>query len=145
MPPVSLARVRILAVAGTLALGACDVLAPGTDMTGTAGTGSSGTAGTTGTAGTGSTGTGGTVCGPVGTTTGAPGFGSPTQGGSGTSIAKYFGTDVTRDGNRYRFITNWWGTGWTDANVSYNGTAFTVSSATGTSMPDGTPIGYPAT
>jgi len=64
---------------------------------------------------------------------------------TGTSTAKYFGTNVTRDGVGYRFITNWWGTGWTAANVSYNGTGFTVASATGTSMPDGTPIGYPTT
>jgi hypothetical protein len=52
---------------------------------------------------------------------------------------------VTRDGKSYRFITNWWGQGWTASNVSYNGTSFTVASAAGTSMPDGTPIGYPAT
>ena len=84
-------------------------------------------------------------CGAVGPTTGAPGFGAPTQGGTGTSTAKYFGADVTRDGDSYRFITNWWGKGWVDANVSYNGTSFTVASASGTSMPDGTPIGYPTT
>jgi len=63
----------------------------------------------------------------------------------GTSVAKFFGADVTRDGATYRFITNWWGQGWTAANVSYNGTTFAVANATGTSMPDGTPIGYPAT
>jgi hypothetical protein len=77
--------------------------------------------------------------------TGAPGFGSPSQSGSGSSTAKYFGSDVTRDGTRYRFITNWWGMGWTAGNISYNGTGFNVASAAGTSMPDGTPIGYPAT
>jgi hypothetical protein len=65
--------------------------------------------------------------------------------GTGTSIAKYFGADVMRDDVSYRFITNWWGMGWTAADVSYSGTSFSVSSATGTSMPDGTPIGYPAT
>lgn len=94
-----------------------------------------------------STGAGGgdtASCG-VGPTTGAPGFGAPAQGGMGTSIAKFFGGDVTRDCVTYRFITNWWGQGWTAANVSYNGTSFTVANATGTSMPDGTPIGYPAT
>ena len=145
MPPVSLARMRILAVAGTLALGACDVLAPGSNDMGTAGTGGTTSSGTAGTGSGGTTGTGGTVCGPVGTTTGAPGFGSPSVGGTGTSAAKYFGADVTRDGNTYRFITNWWGSGWSASDVSYNGTGFTVSSAMGTSMPDGTPIGYPAT
>jgi hypothetical protein len=77
--------------------------------------------------------------------TGAPGFGAPAQQGSGTSTAKYFGANATRDGIGYRFITNWWGQGWTAANVSYNGAGFTVASATGTSMPDGTPIGYPTT
>ena len=52
---------------------------------------------------------------------------------------------MTRDGVGYKFITNWWGGGWTAANVSYSGTGFTVASATGTSTPDGTPIGYPTT
>jgi len=157
---LSLARTQILAVAlvvlGALAPAACDVLAPGSgsgsggsSSTGTAGSSSPGTGGSsaTGTGGTSSTGTGGSTatCGPVGSTTGAPGFGSPTMGGSGDSAAKYLGADVTRDGNMYRFITNWWGQGWTASDVSYDGTSFGVASATGTSMPDGTPIGYPAT
>jgi hypothetical protein len=90
------------------------------------------------------TGSGRGTC-SVGPTTGAPGFGTPTLGGTGTSTDKFLGADVTRDGVDYRFITNWWGQGWTASDVSYNGTSFTVASATGTSMPDGTPIGYPAT
>ena len=100
-----------------------------------------------GTGGTNAVGTGGSTasCGAVGPTTGAPGFGAPAQAGTGTSAAKYFGADVTRDGVNYRFITNWWGPGWTTSDVSYSGTSFTVASAAGTSMPDGTPIGYPAT
>jgi hypothetical protein len=77
--------------------------------------------------------------------TGAPGFGAPTQAGAGTSTVKYGSANVTRDGAGYRFITNWWGQGWTSANVSYSGTGFTVASAAGTSTPDGTPIGYPTT
>ena len=156
---VSLTGTRILAVlaaiAGSLVLAACDVLAPGTgnkggsggaSSGGTAGTGSGGSS-STGTGGTNPAGTGGSIgsCGPVGATTGAPGFGAPAQTGAGTSTAKYFGADVTRDGVNYRFITNWWGSGWTTANVSYSGTSFTVADAAGTSMPDGTPIGYPAT
>jgi len=152
---VSLARTRIVVAAGALVLGACgsDAVTPtGTGGTSAGGTGGGGVAGTGGTStgATGGTSTGGTsggtaTCGVVGPTTGAPGFGAPTQGGAGTSMAKYLGADVTRDGASYRFITNWWGTGWVDANVSYNGTSFTVASATGTSMPDGTPIGYPTT
>jgi hypothetical protein len=147
---LSFARTQILAVAAALVVGACGSSpeVPG----GTAGTGGTSPAGTGGTspAGTGGTspaGTGGSTasCGPVGPVTGAPGFGTPTQGGTGTSTAKYFSADVTRDGIGYRFITNWWGSGWTSANVSYNGTGFTVASAAGTSMPDGTPIGYPTT
>jgi len=136
---VAFARTQILAVASALVLGACWA-APETPG-GTGGTSPAGTGGTS------PAGTGGSTasCGPVGPVTGAPGFGAPTQGGSGTSTAKYFGADVTRDGVGYRFITNWWGTGWTSANVSYNGTGFTVASAAGTSMPDGTPIGYPTT
>jgi hypothetical protein len=139
-------------------LGGCDVLAPsgggenagmgGSSSSGTAGTGSTGRGGSssTGTGGSGASGTGGSMTGCViGPATGAPGFGSPSQGGSGTSTAKYFGADVTRDGVGYRFITNWWGMGWTTGDVSYNGTSFTVASAAGTSMPDGTPIGYPTT
>jgi hypothetical protein len=165
-----LPRTRILFVAGALVLGACgsNAAAPGgtggdnaggTGGSNPAGTGGSNAGGTGGSspAGTGGSsagggggtspaGTGGDTanCG-VGTTTGAPGFGTPTPGGMGTSTAKYLGADVMRDGVSYRFITNWWGQGWTTSNVSYNGTSFTVSNAAGTSMPDGTPIGYPAT
>jgi hypothetical protein len=151
----SLARTQILTVASVLALAACDVLAPGSgsgsggssSSTGRGGSSSTGTGGSnsTGTGGSTSTGTGGSVCGPVGQTTGAPGFGSPTMGGSGDSTAKYLGADVMRDSNTYRFITNWWGQGWTSSDVSYDGTSFSVANAMGTSMPDGTPIGYPAT
>jgi hypothetical protein len=160
MPCVSLNRIQALAVASALLLGACgsSPAAPGgsagADSGGTAGTNASGAAGSAGgTGGTNSAGTGGSTgvgtggstasCGAVGPTTGAPGFATSGQDGMGTSAAKYFGADVTRDGVNYRFITNWWGQGWTASNVSYSGTSFTVASATGTSMPDGTPIGYP--
>jgi hypothetical protein len=117
--------------------------AAGTGGSSAGGTGGSSAAGTGGSnpAGTG----GGTASCGVGPTTGAPGFGAPTQVGAGTSTAKYLGATVTRDGVGYKFITNWWGQGWTAANVSYSGTGFTVASATGTSTPDGTPIGYPTT
>jgi hypothetical protein len=94
--------------------------------------------------GSGSGGSGPSAC-AVGQTTGAPGFGSPAITGSGTSTVKYGSGNVTRDGVGYKFITNWWGQGWLTGNVSYNGTGFTVASATGTSTPDGTPIGYPTT
>jgi len=139
-------------VAVSLVLGACggDGWRPptGTGGSDAAGTGGSSAAGTSG-GGTGgsSAGTGGsspTGCG-VGPTTGAPGFGTPAHVGSGSSTAQYFGANVTRDGVGYRFITNWWGMGWTGSNVSYNGTSFNVASAAGTSTPDGTPIGYPTT
>jgi hypothetical protein len=155
MSRVSLTRTRVVAIAGALLIGGCWSTpeapggAGGTQSGGTAGASSGGTGGTDpgGTGGTNAVGTGGSTasCGAVGTTTGAPGFASSTQGGTGTSAAKYFGADVTRDGVGYRFITNWWGQGWTASNVSYSGTSFTVASATGTSMPDGTPIGYPTT
>jgi len=139
-------------VAVFLVLGACggDGWRPptGTGGSDAAGTGGSSAAGTSG-GGTGgsSAGTGGsssTGCG-VGPTTGAPGFGTPAHVGSGSSTAQYFGANVTRDGVGYRFITNWWGMGWTGSNVSFNGTSFNVASAAGTSTPDGTPIGYPTT
>jgi len=133
---VSLTRSMILTLAGpvlgALVLGACGSSAP----VATAGTGGAIPPGTGGSHGS---------CGVVGATTDAPGFGAPAQDGAGESTAKYFGTDVTRDGVSYRFITNWWGQGWTAADVSYSGTSFSVANATGTSMPDGTPIGYPAT
>ena len=120
----------------------------GNSSGGRGGSNSAGTGGSSagGTGGSNSTGTGGGTasCG-VGPTTGAPGFGTPAQVGAGTSTAKYLGANVTRDGVGYKFITNWWGRGWTAANVSYSGTGFTVASATGTSTPDGTPIGYPTT
>jgi len=146
----SLALMHIVAV--FLVLGACggDGWRPptGTGGSDAAGTGGSSAAGTSG-GGTGgsSAGTGGsspTGCG-VGPTTGAPGFGTPAHVGSGSSTAQYFGANVTRDGVGYRFITNWWGMGWTGSNVSFNGTSFNVASAAGTSTPDGTPIGYPTT
>ncbi|HEY7373831.1 MAG TPA: hypothetical protein VIF57_16845 [Polyangia bacterium] len=170
MSRVSLIGTRILAVAAAFALGACGSSsgAPGgtggsgsggsggstgaggtggTSPAGTGGTNPAGTGGTTGAGGTNPAGTGGstaTGC-EVGPTTGAPGFGAPALTAMGTSTAKYFGADVTRDGVNYRFITNWWGSGWTSASVSYSGTSFSVANAAGTSMPDGTPIGYPAT
>jgi hypothetical protein len=144
---VSLARTRILMTAGVLVLAACDVLAPGTES-GSGGSSASGTAGSspTGTGGTSPTGTGGSTGSCVlPTSAGVPGFGTPSQGVTGTSTAKYFGANVTRDGVGYRFITNWWGQGWMTGDIAYNGSGFTVTSATGTSMPDGTPIGYPTT
>ncbi len=155
MNRVSLTGTKGVVLASILALGACGSSSSsspmgtgGTTATGTGGTTSTGTGGNgpTGTGGTSPTGTGGstTGCG-VGSTPAAPGFGTPAQSGQGQSTDKYFGADVTRDGTAYRFITNWWGTGWTSGDVSYNGTSFTVTSAAGTSMPDGTPIGYPTT
>ncbi len=167
----SLIAIHTLVVAGVLALGGCGSSNPSTSSgsgggspTGSGGAGptasggsrasGSGGATSTGSGGVMATGSGGatptgsggsgTGCG-VGPTSGAPGFGSPAQSGQGESTAKYFGADVMRDGSTYRFITNWWGGGWSSADVSYNGTSFTVSNAAGTSMPDGTPIGYPAT
>ena len=127
---------------GSSAAGRGGSSAAGTGGSSAGGTGGGSAAGTGG----GSAGTGGGTasCG-VGPTTGAPGFGAPTQVGAGTSTAKYLGANVTRDGVGYKFITNWWGQGWTAASVSYSGTGFTVASATGTSTPDGTPIGYPTT
>jgi len=142
---------------GALVLGGCDVLAPGagnnghggSTSTGRGGSSSPGTGGTSsaGTGGSSSTGTGGStgICGAVGPATGAPGFGAPAMTGMGESTQKSTNADVTRDGVTYRFMTNWWGMGWTAGDVSYNGTSFTVASAAGTSTPDGTPIGYPTT
>jgi len=136
-------------------LGACGssaVLPGGTggdnNSAGTGGNSSAGAGGSDslGTGGRDSSGTGGGTasCG-VGPTMDAPGFGTPTQSGMGMSAAKFGSADVTRDGVTYRFITNWWGQGWGTSDVSYSGTSFTVTTATGTSMPDGTPIGYPTT
>ncbi|MFL5308099.1 MAG: hypothetical protein ACJ8F1_22985 [Polyangia bacterium] len=155
MNRVSLTGIRVVVLASIFTLGACG--SSNSSPTGTGGTTATGTGGTTatGSGGTGPTGSGGTTsptgsggsttgCG-VGSTPGAPGFGTPAQSGQGQSTDKYFGADVTRDGSSYRFITNWWGSGWTGGDVSFNGTSFTVTSAAGTSMPDGTPIGYPTT
>ncbi len=162
MNRASLDATRILALAGLFTLGACGSSAPSTTTTGSGGASPTGSGGATpgGTGGASPTGSGGASptgsggaspgaggsssgCG-VGPTSGAPGFGTPAQSVQGESTAQFFGTDVTRDGATYRFITNWWGTGWTSSDVSYNGTSFTVTSAAGTSTPDGTPIGYPA-
>jgi len=118
---------------GGVGAGGRGVAAPGGNAGGSAGRSASGSGGSD------------TSACRVGSTTGAPGFGSPTTMGSGMSAEKYGGGDVTRDGVGYRFITNWWGQGWKTANVSYSGTGFTIASAEGTSTPDGTPIGYPTT
>jgi len=157
MSRVSLTRTQLLLTAGALALAACgsNPAAPGgagggDNSSGTGGNNSAGFGGNNsaaaGAGGGDSPGTGGdgANCG-VGPTTGAPGFGAPAQDVAGSSTAKYGSADVTREGVSYRFITNWWGQGWTASDVSYSGTSFTVASATGTSMPDGTPIGYPTT
>src|SRR5690348_3671012 len=112
MSRVSPTRTLVVAVTCALVLGAC-----GQAASVPAGTGGS-TVG--GTGGEGPAGTGGAmaVCGVL-PTTGAPGFGAPAMGGAGTSTEKYLGVDVTRDDASYRFITNWWGQGWTAADVSY--------------------------
>jgi hypothetical protein len=151
MACTSITRTRFLVFTGAVLLGACD----SNEITGSdggAGTGSGGST-VTGSGGSNVAGAGGgdvagsggsnSAC-AVGPTPGAPGFGTPTQAGTGTSAAKYASGDVTRDGLTYRFITNWWGQGWTSSGVSWSGTSFTVASAAGTSTPDGTPIGYPA-
>jgi hypothetical protein len=140
-----IARTQILALAGALLLCACDDT--NDSNVGGSGGGSvtgSGGGNVTGSGGSGDTGAGGgsSAC-ALGPTTGAPGFGTPTQSGTASSSEKYTSADVTRDGVAYRFITNWWGQGWTSSSVSWHGTTFTVASAAGTSTPDGTPIGYP--
>jgi hypothetical protein len=154
MARTSIARTQVLALTGALLLCACDSAesgvtgSGGSSVTGSGGSGvtGSGGSGVTGSGGSGVTGSGGSTSGcVVGPTTGAPGFGTPTQTGTGTSTVKYASGDVTRDGVTYRFITNWWGQGWTSSSVSWSGTSFAVGSAAGTSTPDGTPIGYPAT
>lgn len=138
-------RNRLVALAGAVMLVAGVSCAADPASDGTGGTSGSGGATTSGTGGSTTSGTGGstsTNC-HLDPVPGAPGFGSPVMGGNGNSTTKYLGADVTRDGVGYRFITNWWGQGWTSANVTYTGTGFSVASAAGTSMPDGTPIGYP--
>jgi len=138
------------ATGGASATGSGGRSAGGTSASGSGGLGAGGRGGAAGGSGSGGSNTSGSggsntsAC-RVGSTTGAPGFGSPMTMGSGMSTDKYGGGDVTRDGVGYRFITNWWGQGWKTANVSYSGTGFTIASAEGTSMPDGTPIGYPTT
>ena len=119
--------------------------AGGTSGGSAGGSGGANTGGAGGTIGGGTGGSDTAACRVGPPATGAPGFGAPMQVGTGTSTEKYLGADITRDGVGYRFITNWWGSGWTAADVSYTGTGFKVASAAGTSMPDGTPIGYPTT
>lgn len=149
----TLVRERILALAGALTLlagASCAADPPSGGAAGSGGATGSGGAGTGGAVGTGGSATSGSggsspACQLLDPVTGAPGFGAAVQGGTGNSAAKYFGADVTRDGVGYRFITNWWGQGWTSANVTYNGSGFSVASVAGTSTPNGTPIGYPTT
>ena len=134
----------VIGTGGSVVTGTGGSVVTGTGGSVVTGTGGSVVTGTGGSVVTGTAGSGTSSCG-VGPTTGAPGFGTPTQTGTGNSTVKYASGDVTRDGGTYRFITNWWGQGWASSAVTWNGTSFTVQSAAGTSTPDGTPIGYPTT
>lgn len=71
------------------------------------------------------------------------GFGTPQYSGSGASTAQYDGGDVQRNGVNYKFITNGWGPGYENQNISWNGTSFTVASFNGSPGPNYEPAGYP--
>jgi len=128
----------LLAILASVALG-CDAGTGGSDEDNTGGTG----AGTGGTGGS-DPGTGGSDPGTGGTTTtGAPGFGTPNQVGSGSTTDRYHKTSVSRNGVNYFFMANGWGTNWQSHSLTWNGTAFTVVSLNGSQGSDYSPAGYP--
>src|ERR1043165_1283020 len=103
MSSALLNRSQIVVVIVALMLGACGSGSMVSDGIGGNNAGATGGAPGDGTGGGGPGGMGGDPgnCG-VGPTDGAPGFGAPAQDGMGTSTAKFFGGDVTRDGSTYR-------------------------------------------
>ena len=147
MSRVSLARTQILAVAGALVLGACGS-SPETPG-GTGGTSPAGTGGTSpaGTGGTSPAGTGGSTptCGAGRADDGRARLRRADAGGHGDVDGEIFRRRCDPRRRQLSIHHELVGKGWTAANVSYSGTSFTIASATGTSMPDGTPIGYPTT
>jgi hypothetical protein len=70
-------------------------------------------------------------------------LGTGEMGGSGRTEQQYEGADVTRNGVNYRFMANGWGDNFESQTVSWNGTAFTVESMSGTVGPNWQPASYP--
>lgn len=70
-------------------------------------------------------------------------FGRGVMGGSGSSSDRFRKADVTRDGDNYFFMANGWGPNFGSQTVSFNGTAFTVESMTGSQGGNFEPASYP--
>lgn len=70
-------------------------------------------------------------------------FGTPQQGGSGSSSDRWQKSAVTRNGANYYFMANGWGPGFTSQSVSWSGTSFTVESMAGKQGAGYEPASYP--
>lgn len=63
--------------------------------------------------------------------------------GEGASQEKFFGANVTRDGNNYRMITNGWGMGWRAHDLAWLGTSLHIKTYDGDRQDNGAPAGFP--
>jgi Glycosyl hydrolase family 12 len=70
-------------------------------------------------------------------------FGTPVQGGDGTSSDRWTKTDVKRDDLSYYFMANGWGPGFQAQTVSWDGTSFSVDSMQGMRGAGYEPASYP--
>jgi glycosyl hydrolase family 12 len=109
--------------------------------------GSGGAAGGNANAGgaAGSAGSSGTAGAAGSQPTGDGSLGNGDYMGSGMSSERYYtAADIKRNGQSYVLITNGWGPGFDKHTVSWNGTAFTVDSMTGSAGSMGQPASYPS-
>ncbi len=123
-----------------------DTCPGGTGGSTAVGSGGSASGGTTSGSG-GATGTGGTTTKPecdYGTTVVASPsqLGMGTQSGSGSTSNQFQKADVTRSGVSYQFSANGWGPGFSNQNISWNGTSFNVT-LNGSPGSSGQPAGFP--
>lgn len=70
-------------------------------------------------------------------------LGKGTMTGSGSTTEQYAKADVTRDGVNYYFMANGWGPNFQSHSISWNGTAFTVETMSGSEGSNYEPASYP--
>jgi hypothetical protein len=80
----------------------------------------------------------------AGMSKGACTIGSGMQMAEGQTTMQYHGVDVLRDGKNYRMITNGWGTGWDNHDISWLGTSLSINTYAGSRQDNGAPAGYPS-
>lgn len=70
-------------------------------------------------------------------------LGKGTMTGSGSTTEQYQKADVARDGVNYYFMANGWGPNFDSHSISWNGTAFTVETMSGSQGDNYQPASYP--